>query len=327
MKSRILVVGASGFIGRRVVEALMIDGRMAPVAVSRNASRAKLPCGVEVHDLDVSEAGALRPLMPGAAAVVNCVAGSPEAILSSTEAIIDAAESLSPPPRVVQLSSLAAYGSVNDRVDESTPLRGDLDAYSAAKARTDDLMTRCHFAVTLRPGIVFGPASAWWSDRIARLLVTRRLGNLGKRGEGICNLVYVDDVAKATLRALDLKGDMLGAFNLANPVPLTWNEYFARYARALHVAPIRPISSARLMLETKILSPPLKLLEIMLRKPAMARWNPFPPIRPWLPDLCARTTCMDVTRAERLLGMDWTPLDIALDATASWFRSGGRTVV
>jgi 2-alkyl-3-oxoalkanoate reductase len=327
VKSRILVLGASGFIGRRVIHALTIAGRAVPVAVSRSARRAMRDSGVEAHDLDVSHPGALRGLMSGVAGVVNCVAGPPESIVSSAQALLDAACSLSPSPRIVHLSSMAAYGSVNGKVDESTPLRGDLDAYSGAKARTDDWMTRCDFVVTLRPGIVFGPASAWWSDRIARLLVAGRLGDLGSRGEGICNLVYVDDVATAALRALDLEGDALGAFNLANPVPITWNEYLTRYARALHATPVRSISSARLAVETRVLSPPLKLLEMMLRKPALARWNPLPPIRPWLPELCGRSMCMDVTRAERSLGMNWTPLDVALETTASWFRSGGRTVV
>jgi nucleoside-diphosphate-sugar epimerase len=321
------VLGASGFIGRRVIHALASAGTAVPVAVSRNARRAMRDSGVEAHDLDLSQAGALHPLMSGAAGIVNCVAGSPESIESSARALLDAAGSLSRRPRVVHLSSLAAYGSAEGTVDESTPLRGDLDAYSAAKARTDDWMTGSDFVVTLRPGIVFGPASAWWSDRIARLLVAGRLGNLGPRGEGICNLVYVDDVATAAVRALDLESNVLGAFNLAYPVPITWNEYFARYAQALHATPVRSISSARLALETRFLSPALKLLEMMLRKPALARWNPLPPIRPWLPELCARTTRMDVTRAGRSLGMSWTPLDTALQATANWFRSGGRTVI
>jgi hypothetical protein len=57
----------------------------------------------------------------------------------------------------------------------------------------------------------------------------------------------------------------------------------------------------------------------------MARANPLPPLRPWLTELCVRTSCMDATRASQILGMQWTPLDAALEVTAAWFRGGGRT--
>jgi nucleoside-diphosphate-sugar epimerase len=320
------VVGASGFIGRRVVHALSTSTRYAPIAVSRSAARALRGSGIEAHDVDVTASGALEPLLAGVAAVVNCFAGAPEAILASSESILKSAAGMRPRPRVVHLSSLAAYGSLGGRVDESMPLRGDLDAYSAAKARTDAMAAAFDFTVTLRPGIVFGPGSAWWSDRIARLLVARRLGTLGAQGEGICNLVYVDDVAQAALRALHAP-DLAGAFNLANPEPITWNEYFTRYARALHAGPVRTLSRGRLQLETKLLALPLKVLEVLLKKPAAARWNPLPPMRPWLIEICARSTCLDVTRASQQLGMQWTPLDTALDATADWFRAGGRTAL
>jgi 2-alkyl-3-oxoalkanoate reductase len=327
LKAKILVIGASGFIGRRIVNALLATDRFAPIAVSRHATRASFGAGVEAVDLDAAHAEALRPLLAASSAVVNCVAGSPESILSSTQAIITAAQGVAASPRVVHLSSLAAYGSANGLVDEATPLRGDLGDYSAVKARTDGLMSACEFAVILRPGIVFGPSSAWWSDRIARLLVAHRLGDLGSQGSGICNLVYVDDVAQAVVRALDLQDKPFGAFNLAQAVPVTWNEYFARYARALGLAPLRSISATRLKLEAKVLSVPLKALELALRTPKMARWNPLPPIRPWLTEECLRTTCMDTSRASRVLNMQFTPLDAALQVTANWFRGGGRTLV
>jgi nucleoside-diphosphate-sugar epimerase len=325
MRSRIIVLGASGFIGRRVVHALSQVDWAHPVAVSRNASASLRGGSIETADIDISAAGALRSALAGAAGVVNCIAGAPELILSSTRALLDEAAALTPPPRVVNLSSLAAYGSVSGTVDESAPLLGDLDAYSAVKAETDRLAAAHDFALTLRPGIVFGPASPWWSDRIARLLVAGRLGDLGPDGDGICNLVYVDDVARAALLALRLPGSALGAFNLSTSEPLTWNEYFARFAAALGALPVRRVSKRRLTLETRVFAPPLKAMELLLRYPALARWNPLPPIRPWLPDLCAKKIRMDVSRAERLLGVTWTELDTALGITAQWFTTGGRT--
>ena len=324
MTKRIVVLGASGFIGRRVVAALSSAGGFHTVAVSRRSSTAANFTDVETVAADLSAPGALRGLITDADGIVNCIAGSPELILASSAALLEAAGALKAPPRIVHLSSLAAYGSATGSVDEAAPLRGDLDAYSAAKAATDRMLSQYRSVVVLRPGIVFGPGSPWWSDRIARLLVGGRLGDLGRNGEGICNLIFVDDVAMACVLALRYGGPTPAAFNLSTPQPLTWNEYFARYGRALSVRPAR-IPAWRLAFETRVLALPLKALELLLAKVGRGGWNPWPPLRPWLPDLCTRRIRLDVRRAAEDLRLAWTPLDDALEVTADWFRDGGRT--
>lgn len=325
MLSRVVVLGAGGFIGRRVVAALASHNSLKPVAVSRQATRLRWAAGVEALDIDAADATALGAAITAADAVVNCVAAQPATIVSVAVNLFSAAGARSPRPRIVNISSLAAYGSATGLVDESSALRGDLDEYSAAKARTDLLATQHDFVVTLRPGIVYGPGSAWWSDRIARLLIAGRLGDLGSRGAGICNLVYVDDVAAAVVNALGMSSWPQRAFNLSSSGGLTWNEYFAGYAAALAALPVRKISAFRLNMETRLISPPLKLLELALRSPKLACWNPIPPLRPWLAQVCARSIQMDASRAEAILGMRWTPLDVGLALTADWFRKGGRT--
>jgi nucleoside-diphosphate-sugar epimerase len=323
MTKRIVVLGASGFIGRRVVKAIAASAEFHAVAVSRRAIAALSGPGVEAINADASSAADLRPVISNADAIINCIAGPPEVIVSSTLALLDAVRTMPSAPRLVHLSSLAAYGTATGTIDETAPLRGDLDEYSAAKAHTDRLVSELQAAVVLRPGIVFGPGSPWWSDRIARLLTKGRLGNLGRTGEGACNLVYVDDVAQACVLALAPLSTPC-AFNLSIREPLTWNEYFARYARALSVS-AAVIPRWQLALETRVLSVPLKGLELLLANTGRAERNPWPPLRPWLPALCARQLRLDVARAEHTLQLQWTPLDAALEVTAKWFLSGGRT--
>jgi nucleoside-diphosphate-sugar epimerase len=325
---RVVVLGASGFIGRRVVDALGSgNSSYRPVAVSRRASQLGWGEGVDVLDADAVEPPALEQAIAGAHAIVNCMAGLPASIMSVSQNLFSAAAAMSPRPRVVNMGSLAAYGSATGLVDESAELRGDLDEYSEAKARSDRLAAQYDFVVTLRPGIVYGPGSPWWSDRIARLLTAGRLGNLGSHGTGICNLIYVDDVAAAVVKAVGMTPSPQRAFNLASSAGLTWNEYFSQYAAALSALPVRRISARRLNVETRIMSPALKLLEMALYKPAWSRWNPWPPLRPWLPQLCERKIQMVVADAERILEMQWTPLGTGLQRTADWFRRGGRTAI
>jgi nucleoside-diphosphate-sugar epimerase len=190
---------------------------------------------------------------------------------------------------------------------------------------TEKLAADCGSAVILRPGIVYGARSPWWSDRIARLLCAGRLGDLGAGGEGFSNLVHVEDVAAAALQALRLPGIEGQTFNLALSTVPTWNEYFARYAEALGAVPVRRISSRRLAIERRLLAPPLKLLEFAGRLPAFRRVSFPPPIRPWLLQLCQHRIAMISTRAEAVLGMHWTPLETGLKEAADWFLAGGRT--
>jgi nucleoside-diphosphate-sugar epimerase len=324
MNERVLVLGAHGFIGRRIVAQLSQDSGTAIIAAGRRAVPASSSGNIETLALDAADENALQAAMAGITGVVNCVAGSPANILACAKALFTAAARLKPPPRIVHLSSLAVYGSITGLVDETVPPLGDLGEYSAAKLAAEKLASTCESAVLLRPGIVYGAGSPWWSDRIARLLRARRLGDLGAGGEGLCNLVYVDDVATAVVLALRTPGAFRGAFNLGSPRIPTWNDYFARYAKALGALPVRRISPRRLALELNAFAPALKVLEIACGLGPLRRWHPPPPIRPWLTTLCRHRIGMAVTRAEVDLGMRWTDLDEGLKATAAWFLAGGR---
>jgi 2-alkyl-3-oxoalkanoate reductase len=325
MSQRVLVLGANGFIGRRVVAQLSRSKEVAVIAAGRQVKPASMANGIDWHSVDATDEHALRRALGGVTGVVNCIAGSPETIIGSARALFAAAGRVNPAPRVVHLSSLAAYGSVSGTVDEDVTPRGDLGPYSSAKLTTEKLAGECASVVILRPGIVYGPRSVWWSDRIARLLCAGRLGDLGEAGEGLCNLVYVDDVAAAAVRALDVPNIDGRMFNLGAASVPTWNEYFARYAQPLGALPVRPITRNRLAMELYAIGPLLKLSELAARLRLAGRTDSPPPIRPWLLTLCRHRIQMVATRAETTLGMQWTPIDEGLKATADWYLAGGRT--
>lgn len=322
MKSRIVVLGAAGFIGRRVVGALARDPAMTPVAAIRSPLGRDFPAGVEVVTVDATKVADLSRVLENAAAVVNCVAGSTHSIVDGAGALATTARVRDASLRIVHLSSLAVYGTATGSVDEAAALSGDLDEYSAAKVAAERALAGCASLVTLRPGIVYGPGSPLWSEYIGRLLVAGRLGDLGSDGEGICNLAYIEDVVTAVKHALALPGIAGGAFNIAGAGAPTWNEYFRLYAGALGAPAVRRVSRLRLAAELRVIAPALKIAEMLAG--SSARSIP-PAIRPWLLARCRHRIRMDVTRAETALQMKWQPLETGLAATANWFRDAVRT--
>ncbi len=328
MKSRVLVLGATGFIGKRVVDALLRSDWASPVAASR---RALSPCAddqLESVRLDATDAGQLRRAMEGVTGVVNCVLGNSRTIVDGARALFSVAGGMPRPPRIVHFSSLAVYGDAVGEVDESTAPVGHLSAYGAAKFETERLAGANPSIVTLRPGIVYGPGGTQWSGRIAQLLHAHRLGDLGSGGDGYCNLVYIDDVAEAVLRGLRSPNAAGRAFNLSLPDPPTWNEYLSRYAVALGAVPLSRITQRRLRLESQLMAPPQKIAEIMAGKlaPRLARRLPQP-IPPSLVRLFRQEIRMQVDLAEQVLGLRWTPLEEGLSQTAAWYRPGSSNAV
>lgn len=188
-------------------------------------------------------------------AVVNCVSGDDDTIARAAAAVFAAAAAR--PVRVLHLSSMAVYGSAIGRVDEDTPLRTDIGAYGAAKVAAERSAAAARDCIVLRPGCVYGGGSPQWTGRIARMLVRRRLGDLGAAGDGYANLVQLRDVLAAILAALRLPGDGVRAFNLALAGGPDWNAYLVAFGRALGAVPVRRIPGWELALETKAPPPPL----------------------------------------------------------------------
>jgi 2-alkyl-3-oxoalkanoate reductase len=315
---RVVVIGGNGFIGERVVAALKASDWAQPVVASRR--RVSKSDGVEHVQVDATDESALTLALGNAAGVVNCVTGDAATIVANARALFAAAAGCTPQPRVVYLSSMAVYGSATGDLDESAPTLVEGSSYGVAKVAAEKIAATYAHAVVLRPGIVYGPHSDWWSVEIARLLSRRRLGDLGPTGQGVCNLLYVEDMAKATLQALRQPNIEGCTFNVAMARAPTWNEYFALYAHALGV-PVSRISSARLAVELRLLGPALRALDLA----AHAAHLPFTPpaaIRPWLIQLTAHRLRLDVSAAERQLQMTWTPLAQALRTTSAVFLSG-----
>jgi nucleoside-diphosphate-sugar epimerase len=319
---RILIVGASGFVGAAIVRAAMVSNDMRPVACMRGASRALDSIGVETRLCDASDPIALARALEGVTYAVNCVLGNRATMLAVTRNLCAAARQLGL-RRIVHLSSMAVYGRMTGTVDETVRLQ-PVGGYGLAKAECEiivgDFIAAGGDAVMLRPACVYGPGGERWVGRIARWLRAGRLGQLGELAGGYCNLSFNDDLAGAAIAALRTREAAGETFNIADPDPGTWDQYFLRLGREVG-APLRRVSRHQMLLETALLAAPLQIAKIVGQRFGLPPGALPEPITPSLLPLWRQRVRLNCQKADDALSLRHTPLQRGLALSADWFRS------
>lgn len=259
----ILVTGAAGFIGRRVVERLLDRGFRnvrcftrsrghRPNLVGPRAAGARLTV-VEGNLLSKDDC---RAAAEGVTVILHLAAARgeksiPDAYLNSvvtTRNLLEAARRSGTLRRFVNVSSFAAYAGTPRRsrqLDESASIedRPDLrgDAYSFAKVKQDEMVSlyaEKHGlpCVTVRPGYVYGPGNEPIPGRVG-------LGTFGVflhlGGSNTLPLTYVDNCADAIVLAGLTRGVDGETFNVVDDDLPSSRQFLRLYKR--HVRPFRSI--------------------------------------------------------------------------------------
>jgi nucleoside-diphosphate-sugar epimerase len=315
----VLVMGAAGYIGSRVAKRLALDGRMIPVCLVRRTSRV-YRTNIEVRVCDATREKELGEALRGIDTVVNCVGAGGRAMIAATSALYNVARRHRL-RRIVHLSSMAVYGSAAGLVTETTPGIPPLNQYASAKLVCEELTHKYlqdgGDAVILRPSCVFGPGDEQWAARLARLLHSSRIGDLGPAGDGFCNLVYIDDLIEAIVSAITAQSVSGETFNISDPDPPTWNEFLIRFARAIGATPVERFSQRRIRAEATVVAPMLRLAKMAAAPAGFGRLVPEA-ITPSLARLWRQEIRLDTTKAADRLRAPHTPLEHALEQTAQW---------
>lgn len=231
---RILITGATGFVGSHLALRLLGEGHQV-VAATRDIASGRERLGAGVEFVRVDDDRDLGEAVDGADAIVN-LAGAPiatrwtarrwEAIRSSridtTRRLVEAIGRARTRPRVlVSASAIGVYGSRGDDWVDSTsePARGDLaqlclDWEERAGAATD-LGVR---VVLARFGIVLGAEGG----ALAQMMPAFRWGfgaTLG-RGDQWMSWIHLDDALEFLVRAVH-GPDYRGTYDVVAPSPVT----------------------------------------------------------------------------------------------------------
>lgn len=234
---KVAIIGAGGFIGARLVEMFHLGGRHTVVPIVRRPSGLALPArfALDCRIGDALDVASLTTALAGCDAVVHAALGDPRQI-EAMPAILCAAAAAARVPRVIYLSSATVHGQAPaPGTTEATPLH-DQHAllYNNAKVRAERaFLAGCashHLTgLALRPGVVFGPRSRWIADAAADLRAGRAVWLNG--GLGICNSIYVDNLAEAVHLALVAPGPGGEAFLVGDAETVTWRDFLGPIAR------------------------------------------------------------------------------------------------
>jgi uncharacterized protein YbjT (DUF2867 family) len=238
---RVLVTGATGFVGGRLVPALRAAGHEVRALV-RDPSRYDPPPGVEVVEADLLEPETLGPALDGMDAAYYLVhsmrAGNDfeERDRRAADYFADAA-SESSVERVVYLGGLGEDGD-----DLSPHLRSRREVESVLAAGDYDL-------TTLRAAVIVGDGST--SFRMVKQIVSRLPLMVTPRWvDNECQPIAVDDVVAYLVGVLEAPATAGETYGIGGPDVLTYREMLVRTAEAMGRA--RPI-----ILSVPVLTPRL----------------------------------------------------------------------
>jgi 2'-hydroxyisoflavone reductase len=302
---RVLLIGGTMFIGKRLVARLLDAGH----EITLFHRKAAHPFGSEVRSVvgDRNDGASVRSALAGQHFdAVYDIAYDWER--GTTGAQVEATAKAVPGDlsRYIFMSSVAAYGNgLNHGEDDLLAPDSDSNDYIRNKAMSERALFRMHResqfpAVTMRPPFVYGPENpfyreAFFWDRIRNDRPVIVPGD-GKR---LMQFVYVDDLVTACCNALDNPAAVGRAFNVACENPVMQTALVTEFARAAGK-------------QASIVYVPREIIE---RSGGSAFRDPLYFGEYY--DVHSITEVVD--RVQRLLGVELTPFASGLRETYRWY--------
>jgi farnesol dehydrogenase len=326
---RLLVTGATGFLGRAVVRHLAARGHRLRLLVRPTSRGEGLPEAAELARGDVTDAGSVMRAAEGCEAILHLAAlvkvwvpdkeRFHETNVGGLRHVLEAARAAG--ARIVYTSSFIALGpSRSGLLDGERPHPGPpyRNEYERTKALADGLAREAAASgrdvVIVYPGVVYGPGELTEGNIVARMIADHlngRLPGLVGPGDRRWSYAFVEDVAAA--HALVLEKGRAGERYVLGGENATLRELFERVREITRVPPPR-------------LHIPYGVASVLGRLQWL--WAELTGHPPQLTDgevgVFREEWACDGSKAERELGWRSRPLGEGLRLTIEWLRATGQ---
>jgi nucleoside-diphosphate-sugar epimerase len=302
-RMRIMVTGASGFIGQRLCAQLAERGHELSALVRRAGSE---PRGTRGVVADLTDEGRLKEALKEEEpeCVVHLAAEIAsqrserkvrEVNVEGTERLLEGCRALAggeqgARPRVVFASTVVTGDAHGALLSEETELPVET-AYGRSKQEGERLVGESGLpAVIVRPSHVYGPGGWYVHELIAGLRRPGRLAVIGN-GRNLWDVVHVDDVASALVLAVE-RAEAGEIYHVVDDEPIAFYDFMALTAEALGVGRPRRVPAA---LARLIAGGPTVAAATRSARSSNAKlrrelgWEPrYPTAREGVPDAVAR---------------------------------------
>lgn len=320
---KVLVTGATGFIGGRLAERLALEEGAIVTGTGRKLEAVPhlAKAGITLQKADLLDEDAMRQAMQGQEIVFHVAAwlgrhgGEQRAyalnVAATALAVRLAAEA--GVKRFVQVSSIATYGHPPRvlHVTEDQPLDTEQEViYGRTKAlgeiRAFELGKELDIEVTaVRPGLVYGPRAESWTINMLKL-VCKGLPVIFGDGTGHAYPIFIDNLVDGMLLTavrLEAAGE---AYNMCDPV-VTFNEWFSFYGQMCGKKPRRiPFWAAHILIVVN----QLLNLGLPLNRPRLRMYG----LKAQFP----------ATKAQEQLGfVSRVSIEEGMKITENWLREAG----
>lgn len=322
----VLVTGATGFLGGRLVPRLLLDGASVRV-LARTADKARplTDGGAEMVVGDITDAAAVDAALDGVTVVYH-LAGrllSPSVPASEyqrthvegTKLLLDRCRSAASLERFVHCSTTGVLGATGETpADETAPIR-PTNIYEATKAEAELAVRNAAReglpVVIARPGLVYGPGDLHLLG-FFRSVLRRQFRPIGRRAVWL-HPIYVDDMIDGLVRCGERGAAAGECFHIAGRDPVR----LADLASAIAMAGGTRVPAGHIPLPAA-----QAVAALGDRLPPRARAS-APLTRSRL-EFLTHSRVYDVTKARRVLGFDAaTDLPTGTRLSMAWYRRQG----
>ncbi len=324
---QVLVTGANGFVGLSLVARLAAEGACVRGLVRSEVKGAEVASlGAEPIVGDLTDSVSLKHAVEGCSVVFNVGAAMRGSADVQVAVNVDAVRLLvdvchkAGVDRLVHVSSIATYGFDRRGVmTEGMPLRPGSDYY----AQTKTLGERTLFqrgselglsVVVVRPGMIYGPRSGFWTGKIFRLM-RRRPALLPGKGRTYCPVIYIGDLVDLMLIVATHPAADGEAFNAVSDELTTWRQYLGAYAA---------MAGHQIFISVPV--PVLRVLAFVVQRFLGLLGRPQP-VYEMVVGILVFRRAYSMNKAANLLG--WRPrikLAEGMAITEEWLRETGQLV-